>query len=233
MNPITFSGWAWANSAVWSLMALTPCGVYAIPKVECNSNSVATNTTPTGAYRGAGRPEAAAAIERAMDLFAAEINPNQTTHTVQLDATHTATANAGDVLLGDTDHDGLITGSEVGILVTNAVAKALLSSNVQGDHRITMRGQLGQQLGPRPQHEHVRQVPQSARRLVRIPRPVRDRVRLEQRLHRTRVELRLRARDVHECVRPGAVVADGGRELERTFPPVDRCVVVLGEHREL
>ncbi|MEY2460826.1 MAG: aerobic carbon-monoxide dehydrogenase large subunit, partial [Acidimicrobiaceae bacterium] len=48
-------------------------GVYVIPKVECNSNSVATNTTPTGAYRGAGRPEAAAAIERAMDLYAAEI----------------------------------------------------------------------------------------------------------------------------------------------------------------
>ena len=32
-----------------------------------------TNTTPVSAYRGAGRPEAAAAIERAMDLFAAEI----------------------------------------------------------------------------------------------------------------------------------------------------------------
>jgi carbon-monoxide dehydrogenase large subunit len=48
-------------------------GVYDIPKVECNSLSVVTNTTPTGAYRGAGRPEAAAAIERAMDLFAAEI----------------------------------------------------------------------------------------------------------------------------------------------------------------
>ena len=48
-------------------------GVYDIPKVECNSNSVVTNTTPTTAYRGAGRPEAAAAIERAMDLFAAEI----------------------------------------------------------------------------------------------------------------------------------------------------------------
>src|SRR6202035_4521820 len=29
-----------------------------------------TNTTPVGAYRGAGRPEAAAAIDRAMDLFA-------------------------------------------------------------------------------------------------------------------------------------------------------------------
>ena len=35
--------------------------------------SVVTNTTPIGAYRGAGRPEATAAIERAMDLFAAEI----------------------------------------------------------------------------------------------------------------------------------------------------------------
>ena len=34
---------------------------------------MATNTTPVGAYRGAGRPEATAAIERAVDLFAAEI----------------------------------------------------------------------------------------------------------------------------------------------------------------
>jgi carbon-monoxide dehydrogenase large subunit len=32
-----------------------------------------TNTAPTCAYRGAGRPEATAAIERAVDLFAAEI----------------------------------------------------------------------------------------------------------------------------------------------------------------
>jgi carbon-monoxide dehydrogenase large subunit len=32
-----------------------------------------TNTTPISAYRGAGRPEATAAIERAMDLYAAEI----------------------------------------------------------------------------------------------------------------------------------------------------------------
>jgi carbon-monoxide dehydrogenase large subunit len=34
---------------------------------------VVTTTTPTTAYRGAGRPEAAAAIERAVDLYAAEI----------------------------------------------------------------------------------------------------------------------------------------------------------------
>ena len=32
-----------------------------------------TNTTPIGAYRGAGRPEATAALERAMDLFATEV----------------------------------------------------------------------------------------------------------------------------------------------------------------
>jgi aerobic carbon-monoxide dehydrogenase large subunit len=51
---------------------MTP-GVYVTPKVECNSRAVVTNTTPVVAYRGAGRPEAAAAVERAIDLFAAEI----------------------------------------------------------------------------------------------------------------------------------------------------------------
>ena len=35
------------------------------PKAECNAESVVTNTTPIVAYRGAGRPEATAAIERA------------------------------------------------------------------------------------------------------------------------------------------------------------------------
>jgi carbon-monoxide dehydrogenase large subunit len=33
---------------------------------------VVTSTTPIGAYRGAGRPEAAAALDRAIDLFAAK-----------------------------------------------------------------------------------------------------------------------------------------------------------------
>ena len=48
-------------------------GVYAIPNIECRTTSVVTNTTPIVAYRGAGRPEATAAIERAMDMFALEI----------------------------------------------------------------------------------------------------------------------------------------------------------------
>jgi carbon-monoxide dehydrogenase large subunit len=55
------------------LTRMMAAGVYTIPKVESTSVTVVTNTTPTVAYRGAGRPEASAAIERAMDLFAAEI----------------------------------------------------------------------------------------------------------------------------------------------------------------
>jgi len=51
---------------------MTP-GPYAIPRAEAIARSVVTTTTPIGAYRGAGRPEASAAIERAMDMFAAEI----------------------------------------------------------------------------------------------------------------------------------------------------------------
>ncbi len=48
-------------------------GVYDIPKIECTASSIITNTTPTVAYRGAGRPEATAAIERAIDMYALEI----------------------------------------------------------------------------------------------------------------------------------------------------------------
>jgi carbon-monoxide dehydrogenase large subunit len=56
-----------------SLTALMAPGVYDIPVLETSFVSVVTNTTPVGAYRGAGRPEATAAIERAVDLFAAEL----------------------------------------------------------------------------------------------------------------------------------------------------------------
>lgn len=48
-------------------------GVYDIAHVAAGFQAVVTNTTPVAAYRGAGRPEATAAIERAVDLFAAEI----------------------------------------------------------------------------------------------------------------------------------------------------------------
>jgi aerobic carbon-monoxide dehydrogenase large subunit len=55
------------------LTILMAPGPYAFPRAEAVARSVVTNTTPVGAYRGAGRPEATAAVERAMDLFAAEI----------------------------------------------------------------------------------------------------------------------------------------------------------------
>lgn len=48
-------------------------GVYAIPSIDYEAHCVVTNTTPLGAYRGAGRPEAAAMVERAMDMMALEL----------------------------------------------------------------------------------------------------------------------------------------------------------------
>ncbi|HEX4093731.1 MAG TPA: xanthine dehydrogenase family protein molybdopterin-binding subunit [Trebonia sp.] len=53
-----------------SLTILMTPGPYRIPRAESWASAVVTNTTPIGAYRGAGRPEAAAAIDRAIDLFA-------------------------------------------------------------------------------------------------------------------------------------------------------------------
>jgi carbon-monoxide dehydrogenase large subunit len=55
------------------LTSLMAPGPYDIGNVETTFQVVVTNTTPISAYRGAGRPEATAAIERAVDLFAAEI----------------------------------------------------------------------------------------------------------------------------------------------------------------
>jgi carbon-monoxide dehydrogenase large subunit len=48
-------------------------GAYRIPAMASRGRSVVTNATPVAPYRGAGRPEATALIERAMDLLAAEL----------------------------------------------------------------------------------------------------------------------------------------------------------------
>jgi aerobic carbon-monoxide dehydrogenase large subunit len=56
-----------------SLTMMMSGGPYDIPNVQAGYRVIVTNTTPISAYRGAGRPEATAAIERAFDLFAAEI----------------------------------------------------------------------------------------------------------------------------------------------------------------
>jgi carbon-monoxide dehydrogenase large subunit len=48
-------------------------GCYRIPAVHCQTIGVYTNTAMVDAYRGAGRPEATYAVERAMDLVAREL----------------------------------------------------------------------------------------------------------------------------------------------------------------
>jgi len=48
-------------------------GVYQIPKLRYNARSSCTNTTTTGAYRGAGRPEATQMLERVIDIAADEM----------------------------------------------------------------------------------------------------------------------------------------------------------------
>ncbi|HEY7201489.1 MAG TPA: molybdopterin cofactor-binding domain-containing protein, partial [Candidatus Dormibacteraeota bacterium] len=48
-------------------------GVYRLPRIDYRARVYVTNTTPLGAYRGAGRPEATALLERAMDRLAAEL----------------------------------------------------------------------------------------------------------------------------------------------------------------
>ncbi|HJV54766.1 MAG TPA: xanthine dehydrogenase family protein, partial [Methylomirabilota bacterium] len=48
-------------------------GVYTTPAIHVETTGVHTNTTPTGPYRGAGRPEATYAIERVIDVAAVEL----------------------------------------------------------------------------------------------------------------------------------------------------------------
>jgi aerobic carbon-monoxide dehydrogenase large subunit len=61
-----------------NLTAMMASGVYRFPKIEIELRAVVTNTTPTGPVRGAGRPEATQALERAMDMFAAELSLDPT-----------------------------------------------------------------------------------------------------------------------------------------------------------
>jgi carbon-monoxide dehydrogenase large subunit len=53
--------------------ALLATSVYEIPRLRYRAKSAFTNTAVMSAYRGAGRPEAIAMIERAMDMLAAEL----------------------------------------------------------------------------------------------------------------------------------------------------------------
>jgi len=60
------------------LTGLMASGPYQIPRIDFHAVSVVTTTTPVGAYRGAGRPEATFLLERALDMLAAELGIDPT-----------------------------------------------------------------------------------------------------------------------------------------------------------
>ncbi len=66
-------GYPMLGSILPSLTQLMSQGVYDIPKIQFNWRAVATTTTPIGAYRGAGRPEATQMLERILDIAADEL----------------------------------------------------------------------------------------------------------------------------------------------------------------
>ncbi len=63
----------WRGGIPFRTSRLMATGVYRIPHLALTSLGVVTNTTPVGPYRGAGRPEAAAMLERAVDMLAREL----------------------------------------------------------------------------------------------------------------------------------------------------------------
>src|SRR5579884_1276393 len=65
--------YSWRGTFLPGVTRVMASGVYRIPRIAFRPMAVVTNTTPTGPYRGAGRPEAAALLERSMDLLAAEL----------------------------------------------------------------------------------------------------------------------------------------------------------------
>jgi carbon-monoxide dehydrogenase large subunit len=65
------------GTGIPSFSRLVALGLYDIECVSVRTTAVVTNAAPTGSYRGAGRPEAAYAIERAVDAYAraADLDP--------------------------------------------------------------------------------------------------------------------------------------------------------------
>ena len=72
---ILLDGGAYAGltSVVLQRAILAAVGVYRIPSVEVNGRAFATNTVPTGAFRGFGAPQAFFAIEMHMNNLAARL----------------------------------------------------------------------------------------------------------------------------------------------------------------
>ncbi|MFN8525618.1 MAG: xanthine dehydrogenase family protein molybdopterin-binding subunit [Chloroflexota bacterium] len=61
------------NTGLFTRILIYPTGAYDIPVLDADVTVAFSNTNPTGAYRGAGRPEATMVIERVMDAAARQI----------------------------------------------------------------------------------------------------------------------------------------------------------------
>lgn len=83
-------------------------GTLDIEHVHWTIDAVATNTTPIVAYRGAGRPEAGALLNRAVDLFAAEvgIDPLEVRFMNTIPAENLPMVSAGGVTYDSGDYPG-------------------------------------------------------------------------------------------------------------------------------
>ncbi|MGH9102206.1 MAG: xanthine dehydrogenase family protein molybdopterin-binding subunit [Acidimicrobiales bacterium] len=68
-----FGAYTWRGAFSTGTTRVMGAGVYRLPRICQRSMGVVTNKSPLGPYRGAGRPEATAMIERSMDLLAAEL----------------------------------------------------------------------------------------------------------------------------------------------------------------
>ncbi len=65
--------YVWRGGIATRTSRMMASGAYRIPRIDLRSQAVVTNTSPVGPYRGAGRPEATAMLERSMDLLAGEL----------------------------------------------------------------------------------------------------------------------------------------------------------------
>jgi len=79
------TGWANLGAVLSNSTTIPPTtntvkntiGVYRTPLIEVSSRSMVTNTSPVGAYRGAGRPEGNYYMERLVDTAAREMGIDQ------------------------------------------------------------------------------------------------------------------------------------------------------------
>jgi carbon-monoxide dehydrogenase large subunit len=63
-----------SGALIGGITRLVAGGLYNIPRIEYENTIFVTNKAPTAPYRGAGRPEAALAIERAVDALARNLD---------------------------------------------------------------------------------------------------------------------------------------------------------------